>query len=102
MAGTGSVCFGKNDRGITARAGSWGHIMGNEGKWLLHRSGSALTAVVKSFDGRQRPTALSAMVLEHLKLPDEQQLVVQYTGAVQEEGNCSPCTDRRCSLRTRG
>jgi N-acetylglucosamine kinase-like BadF-type ATPase len=31
IAGTGSMAFGKNEHGITARAGGWGYIFGDEG-----------------------------------------------------------------------
>lgn len=31
IAGTGSIAFGRNQQGQTARAGGWGHIFGDEG-----------------------------------------------------------------------
>src|ERR1035437_5370457 len=31
IAGTGSIAFGRNPAGRTARAGGWGHIFGDEG-----------------------------------------------------------------------
>ena len=31
IAGTGSMVFGRNTAGVTARAGGWGYIFGDEG-----------------------------------------------------------------------
>ena len=31
IAGTGSICFGMNARGETARSGGWGYVFGDEG-----------------------------------------------------------------------
>src|SRR5205807_1117691 len=31
IAGTGSIAFGRNAAGVTARAGGWGYIFGDEG-----------------------------------------------------------------------
>ena len=31
ISGTGSICFGMNDAGETARAGGWGYVFGDEG-----------------------------------------------------------------------
>lgn len=31
ISGTGSICFGMNQRGQTARAGGWGYVFGDEG-----------------------------------------------------------------------
>src|SRR4030095_13600063 len=31
IAGTGAIVYGRNDRGEAARAGGWGHMIGDEG-----------------------------------------------------------------------
>lgn len=31
LSGTGSCCFGRNRRGVTAKAGGWGHQLGDQG-----------------------------------------------------------------------
>mgnify|MGYP000347544370 CR=1 FL=1 len=31
LSGTGSCCFGRNRRGVTAKAGGWGHHLGDQG-----------------------------------------------------------------------
>jgi N-acetylglucosamine kinase-like BadF-type ATPase len=64
IAGTGSIAYGRNARGSAARAGGWGHIIGDEGSgyWIGRE---ALAAVVREADGRGPATGLSSAVLEH-------------------------------------
>jgi N-acetylglucosamine kinase-like BadF-type ATPase len=51
VAGTGSICFGRNHLGQTARAGGWGHLLGDEGSatWIALE---ALKAALQVHDGR--------------------------------------------------
>ena len=74
MAGTGSIVYGRNARGCAARAGGWGHAIGDEGSsyWIGRR---ALAAVVRDVDGRGPRTRLSADVLAHFGVPDAAALV---------------------------
>jgi N-acetylglucosamine kinase-like BadF-type ATPase len=59
IAGTGSVCYGKNEQGEVAIAGGWGPLAGDEGGGIsIARRG--LQAIAKASDGRGRPTKLSA------------------------------------------
>jgi N-acetylglucosamine kinase-like BadF-type ATPase len=64
IAGTGSIAYGRNARGSAARAGGWGHILGDEGSgyWIGR---AALAAVVREADGRGPATGLTSAVLEH-------------------------------------
>jgi N-acetylglucosamine kinase-like BadF-type ATPase len=65
IAGTGSMVFGKNGAGVTARAGGWGYVFGDEGgAFDLVRQ--ALRAVLRNEEGwgpalargtRWRPTS---------------------------------------------
>ncbi|GAA3408441.1 N-acetylglucosamine kinase [Paenibacillus hodogayensis] len=73
IAGTGSIVFGINERGETARAGGWGHIVGDEGSgyWIGKQ---AVTAILKSYDGRGRPTGLASLILPRLGLNNEEDL----------------------------
>ncbi len=58
IAGTGSVCLGRNEKGDTAIAGGWGPIAGDEGGGIsIARRG--LQAIAKALDGRGEPTELS-------------------------------------------
>jgi len=58
VAGTGSICYGRNAAGETARCG---YLVDDEGSgYAIGRD--ILTAVLRSHDGRNAPTALSALV----------------------------------------
>src|SRR5262245_54936780 len=61
-AGTGSIVYGRNAAGEAARAGGWGHMIGDEGSgyWIGRE---ALAAVMRGADGRGPKTALTADIL---------------------------------------
>jgi len=62
IAGTGSICFGRNAAGKTARAGGWGYIFGDEGGGFdLTRQ--ALRAALRAEEGWGAPTLLSDKLL---------------------------------------
>lgn len=51
IAGTGSVCFGRNESGASARAGGWGHTISDEGSahWIGRRTcGDVVRAVFEA------------------------------------------------------
>lgn len=64
VSGTGSIAYGRNATGEAARAGGWGHVLGDEGSgyWIGRR---ALRAVVRHADGRGGPTSLTQKLLGH-------------------------------------
>lgn len=65
IAGTGSICFGRNAAGRAARAGGYGHKIDDEGSgYALGRD--ALAAVVRAEDGRGPRTLLRELVFEAL------------------------------------
>jgi N-acetylglucosamine kinase-like BadF-type ATPase len=76
VAGTGSIAYGRDAEGHAARAGGWGHVLGDEGSgyWLGRQ---ALQAVVRAADGRGPATLLSHLVLEHYRVGRAQDLVHQ-------------------------
>ena len=51
LAGTGSIAYGADRRGRTARSGGYGFLLADEGSgyWFGHQ---ALRAVVRASDGR--------------------------------------------------
>lgn len=63
IAGTGSIAFGRNAQGREARAGGWGHMLGDEGGafWIARE---ALRAALRFEEGWGPPTALRAMLLD--------------------------------------
>lgn len=61
IAGTGSVCCGRNARGKYTSAGGWGPVAGDEGSgWWIARRG--LQAVAQALDGRGPATSLTEAV----------------------------------------
>jgi N-acetylglucosamine kinase-like BadF-type ATPase len=66
LSGTGSIAYGADPQGRTARSGGLGWILSDEGsaQWLGRE---ALRAAVRAADGRGQETALLALVLEAMK-----------------------------------
>jgi N-acetylglucosamine kinase-like BadF-type ATPase len=75
IAGTGSICMGRNERGETAAAGGWGPLAGDEGggAGIARR---ALQAIAKASDGRAEPTDLSNAAIEYFRAGSLQDLAV--------------------------
>jgi glucosamine kinase len=74
IAGTGSIALGRDCQGQTARAGGWGHILGDEGSgYDIGRR--ALQAVARAADGRGRPTSLQAALAQAWALASPQELI---------------------------
>ncbi len=62
IAGTGSIAFGRNARGETARAGGWGYVFGDEGGGF-DITRQALRAALRMEEGWGPPTALREALL---------------------------------------
>jgi len=62
IAGTGSICYGRNATGQRARAGGWGHVFGDEGG-AFDLARQALRAALQFEEGWGPPTALHRMLL---------------------------------------
>jgi N-acetylglucosamine kinase-like BadF-type ATPase len=73
IAGTGSIAYGRNAAGEAARAGGWGHMIGDEGSgyWIGRE---ALAAVMRAADGRGPATGLTPEILGHFNVGDVSQL----------------------------
>lgn len=75
IAGTGSICFGRNAKGKTAIAGGWGPLAGDEGGGVgIARL--ALQAVAKASDGRGISTVLSRRAAEYFRASGPENLIV--------------------------
>jgi glucosamine kinase len=75
IAGTGSIVYGRDAAGRTARAGGWGFAVSDEGSghWIGR---SAVSATLSARDG-ERDTALTAMVLQAWKCGTFEEMVQQ-------------------------
>ncbi len=74
IAGTGSIAFGKDSKGVIHRVGGWGRMLGDEGSgYFLGRLG--LTAVTRHIDGRGEKTKLTAMIAKEFGLTDQTAII---------------------------
>jgi len=64
VAGTGSIAYGRNAAGKDARAGGWGHIVGDEGS-AFDLVRQAVRAALRFEEGWGPPTSLRDALLEH-------------------------------------
>jgi glucosamine kinase len=73
IAGTGSIVYGRNASAEAARAGGWGHMIGDEGSgyWIGRE---ALAAVMRASDGRGPETALTGEILANFSVDDVSRL----------------------------
>jgi N-acetylglucosamine kinase-like BadF-type ATPase len=74
IAGTGSICYGRNAENQAARAGGWGYVLGDEGSgyWIGRH---ALRAVVREADRRGPHTSLTVKALKHFGVTRPQDLI---------------------------
>lgn len=81
IAGTGSVAYGRNAAGASARVGGWGHLIDDEGSgYAIGRD--ALAAAVRTGDGRMNAGALRQAVLARIGGADTGSILdyVYYSG----------------------
>jgi len=65
ISGTGSICFGKNAAGATARSGGYGHLIDDGGSgYALGRD--VLSRAVQATDGRETDRAILRAVCDRL------------------------------------
>jgi N-acetylglucosamine kinase-like BadF-type ATPase len=81
IAGTGSLAWGCNADGRTARAGGWGFLLGDEGS-AYALGNAALRAVLMQSDGRGPQTLLTELISAQLELPRPAVIVERVYGAV--------------------
>ncbi len=63
ISGTGSIAFGCDSQGRTARCGGWGYLLGDEGSgYAIARR--AFQATARALDGRGPTTPLSEAILQ--------------------------------------
>jgi N-acetylglucosamine kinase-like BadF-type ATPase len=69
ISGTGSISFGRDDRGRVLRSGGWGAPLDDAGSgYDLGRK--AIIAALRDYDGRGPYTQLTAKIGAALKIPD--------------------------------
>jgi N-acetylglucosamine kinase-like BadF-type ATPase len=77
IAGTGSIAFGRNASGKTARAGGWGYVFGDEGggSYIVRQ---ALRAALKYEEGWGEPTSLRLEFLNATGAADVNELLHRF------------------------
>ncbi len=75
IAGTGSICFGKDQKGNVHRTGGFGRFIGDEGSGYGIGQ-MALKSIAKNFDGRGNPTLLMNIFLNEFKITSSEQLII--------------------------
>ena len=67
VSGTGSIAYGVDPSGNTARSGGWGYLLGDEGSafWLGH---AAVRLGIRAADGRGPATTLYDKICGHLEI----------------------------------
>jgi glucosamine kinase len=83
ISGTGSIVYGRDENGRTARAGGWGFAVSDEGSghWIGRR---AITALLRARD-EERETSLTALILDAWRLDNIDELV--------QHANATPSPD---------
>ena len=77
IAGTGSIAFGRNAKGLTARAGGWGYIFGDEGGGFdIVRQ--ALRAALRHEEGWGPHTSLREALMEETGAADADDLLHKF------------------------
>jgi N-acetylglucosamine kinase len=76
IAGTGSVAYGRNDAGETARAGGYGPLLGDEGS-AFEIGRRAVAAVARSRDMDAPVTVMAEMISAALDCPDWDDLMLR-------------------------
>ena len=78
IAGTGAICCGRDPEGNPFRVGGYGYLIDDGGSgYAIGRD--ILTAAVRAFDGRGRPTLLSRLAAERLGIdPSEIQRMITW------------------------
>jgi N-acetylmuramic acid 6-phosphate etherase len=86
ISGTGSMMIGRNKASLTARAGGWGYLMGDEGSGY-GIGVQALHAIAQAADGRGPKTALCDAILKDWNLRKPKDLIakVYVQGAERRE-----------------
>ena len=97
IAGTGSVCYGKNKDGKTAMAGGWGHLIGDAGSgYGIGRD--ALAAVSRLYDGYGKASVLKDLLARELNLDTAEKIVSYvYSNDKSAVAALSPLVEKACT-----
>lgn len=94
IAGTGSVCYGRDEGGKEARSSGWGHLIGDDGSgYALGRD--ALRHLAKVYDGYGQATILKTLASERLGLDSRERIIgYVYSGTKKDVADLSPLVEQ--------
>ena len=76
IAGTGSIMFGKDEKGEIHRVGGFGRFIGDEGSgYRIGRIG--LNAVARYFDGRAKATRIADLLEQEISISSADDLITE-------------------------
>jgi N-acetylglucosamine kinase len=81
IAGTGSIAFGRNAAGRTARAGGWGYVFGDEGS-AFDIVRQALRASLRMEEGWGQRTTLRDVLVKAADARDANDVAHQFYGSI--------------------
>lgn len=79
VAGTGSIAYGRDPEGQSARSGGWGYLLGDEASafWLGH---AAVRQGIRGVDGRGARTSLFERICQRVGVASAQDLADWFYG----------------------
>jgi N-acetylglucosamine kinase-like BadF-type ATPase len=90
IAGTGSIAYGRNAEGRTARAGGWGYVFGDEGG-AFDVVRQAVRAALRQEEGWGHTTALRQILLEATGAPDMNDLLHRFYTPAYPRARIASC-----------
>ena len=84
LAGTGSCTYGKSAKGLVAKVGGWGHLLGDHGSGY-DIGFTALRTLVANFDQTGDWPELGHEILRSLQLSDPEELIAWIQHASKKE-----------------
>lgn len=84
LSGTGSCCYGRNAAGKTAKAGGWGHLLGDRGSGY-NIAFTALRELARQFDQAGSLGAFGESLLQRLQLNEPNDLIAWIQAASKTE-----------------
>ncbi|WP_053218460.1 N-acetylglucosamine kinase [Virgibacillus senegalensis] len=84
ISGTGSNALALTSSGRLTKSGGWGHILGDEGSGYFIGM-KALNYITRAYDGRDKHTMLTGLILKRLQLEKAEDLVAYIYGERPEK-----------------
>ncbi|WP_371069059.1 N-acetylglucosamine kinase [Sediminibacillus sp. JSM 1682029] len=84
ISGTGSNALALTSSGRLTKSGGWGHILGDEGSGYFIGM-KALNYMTRAYDGRDKATMLTSLILKQLQLEKAEDLIAYIYGERPEK-----------------